>query len=267
MIDAFLLGDVDREGPVVVELLELRDQAAVFDVALADADLEGLFVGVAELQVIDVLHHLVDAAALIGAEDVGAGIERQAQALHVVAQHHHRVGVFREAADLALQADPHAVQRGDIDQPPQMLDLFVERRAQLGRRDGDRDDLRRLGQPADRGELLVVGVPFPAVIRTSNATTSSRCVLRQMATAASTSAATCEGLNWSASSNSASSTLVYSKSASRSSAAASDKSRKHSVEAATNTGTLLCSQRTLSRVWRQAGADTLRDRRAGQRLL
>src|SRR5690349_1884098 len=105
VIDAFLLGNVHRQGPVVLELLKLRDQSAVLDFALTDADLQGFLVRVAEVQVIDVLHQLVDAASLIGAVDVMAGIERQAESFHVVAEDRDRVGVFRKTADLTLEAD------------------------------------------------------------------------------------------------------------------------------------------------------------------
>src|SRR5262245_8592794 len=77
MVNAFLLADVDGECPSVFQLLEKGDQPTVFDVPLAYAYLKGLFVGVAQLQVIDVFQDFIDAAALHRTVDVGAGVERQ----------------------------------------------------------------------------------------------------------------------------------------------------------------------------------------------
>ena len=44
---------------------------------------------------VDVLHHLLEAAAAVRAADVVAGVERDAQPLDVVAEHDGRVGVLR----------------------------------------------------------------------------------------------------------------------------------------------------------------------------
>jgi hypothetical protein len=57
-----------------------------------------------------------------------------------------------------LEADADAVQRGDIDEPAQVLDLLVERRAELGWRHRKGDDFGSFGDPADRRELVVVGL-------------------------------------------------------------------------------------------------------------
>ena len=52
--DPFLLANIHRQSPVVFEFLELGDEAGVFHIALANADLKCLFIGVAKLNVIDV---------------------------------------------------------------------------------------------------------------------------------------------------------------------------------------------------------------------
>src|SRR5262249_33942426 len=133
-------------------------EAAIFDLALADADLKGLLVRVAEVNVIDVFHQLVVASALRGAKDEGTGVERQAEPLDVVAEDHNGVDVLADAADLALQADANAVQRGNIDEATEMLDFLIERRAELRGRNAQGDDLGGLGQAADGGELFVMGL-------------------------------------------------------------------------------------------------------------
>src|SRR3990172_6531757 len=69
----------------------------------------------------------------------------------------------------------------------------------------------------------------------------SRRVLRQIFTQRSRSASTSEGFRWPPDSWITISTLVYSRSTSRSSAASNGKSKKHLLEAATNTPQLLLS--------------------------
>ncbi|QEG37625.1 hypothetical protein Pr1d_49710 [Bythopirellula goksoeyrii] len=50
MVLALDWGHVDREGPVVADLFELRDEFAVVDLALADADVEIAVGGITDIK-------------------------------------------------------------------------------------------------------------------------------------------------------------------------------------------------------------------------
>lgn len=76
---------MNRESSVVAGLFELLDQAAVLDFALADADLHGVFAGVAKIDVTDILQNLVVALLAVFAADEVARVERDAEAFDIVA--------------------------------------------------------------------------------------------------------------------------------------------------------------------------------------
>ena len=75
--------DGDGQRPVVAVALELGDDLAVLDLALADADLElvGALAGVAEVDVLDERVQLVERGAGVRPADVVCRVERQAQAV------------------------------------------------------------------------------------------------------------------------------------------------------------------------------------------
>src|SRR3990172_6125721 len=58
---------VDREGAVVVDAGQLLDEFAVVDFTLADADVQLVLRRIAQVYVLHVLHHLVDARAAVWA--------------------------------------------------------------------------------------------------------------------------------------------------------------------------------------------------------
>src|SRR5438552_2931953 len=80
--------DGDRQQTVVMEPLELRDDSAILDLPLADANLQLARgpAGVAEVAVADVRIDLVEAASLMRAVDEVTRIERQAQIRHAFAE-------------------------------------------------------------------------------------------------------------------------------------------------------------------------------------
>ena len=158
VVEAFERQHVDGEGALVADFGELLNQFAVVDFALADADLQLGFRRVAQVDVLDVLHHFVDRAALMRAGDVVARVEREPQAFDVVAEDDCRVGVLRHAADLRFESDDGPFERGDLDQLAKPFDLFVEGGAELGRGDDERDDFDRLGEAAAGSEVLVIGL-------------------------------------------------------------------------------------------------------------
>ena len=146
----------DAQRALVRELRELRDELAVLDLALTDADLEPLLGRIPQPHVGDVLHHLLIVGPFVRAADVVAGVQRERQTFDVVAEHDRRIGILRHAAGLREQAHDHALPGGQGHHRPQPLDLGVEGRAQLGRADRNGHHFGRLGQLATGGELLVV---------------------------------------------------------------------------------------------------------------
>ena len=74
--------DGDGQAAVVAVAFEEVDDAAVLDLALADADLElvGALAGVAEVDVLDVGIDDVEVGASVWALNVVAGVEGQAEA-------------------------------------------------------------------------------------------------------------------------------------------------------------------------------------------
>ena len=88
--------------------------------------------------------------------DVVAGVQRESQALDVIAQHHGRIGVLRQAADGGFHSDPRAFQGGQIDESSEPFDFLVERCAQFAGGHDEGHDFGGLGQFADGAKLPVV---------------------------------------------------------------------------------------------------------------
>ncbi len=74
----------------------------------------------------------------------------------MIAHHLYCVRILGETADLTHHPDSDAVQFGDLCQPLQMFDFFVEWRAQLTGGYADGDHFGCFGQFATGFELLIV---------------------------------------------------------------------------------------------------------------
>ena len=85
-----------------------------------------------------------------------AGIEGDAQAFDVVAEHDGGIGILGHASALGQEADANAVLRRYGGQFAEPFDFGVKGRTQLGRTDGKGHDFNRLGQLAAGGKLAVV---------------------------------------------------------------------------------------------------------------
>ena len=147
--------DVDAQGAAVAGLAQLADEFAVFHFALADAHLQLVFRRIAELHVIDELQERLVIDPCVRAEDEVAGVEGDTESFDVRTHQPQRVRVLRNAADLVLRANADSFHAGDADEPPQMLDFFVERRAEFRRRHRDAHHLDRFGELAERLKALV----------------------------------------------------------------------------------------------------------------
>ena len=107
------------------------------------------------MDVVHVFHQLFDILVAVRAADVMAGIQRETQPLDVVAQHNHRIGIFRESANLAADADADPFELSDMDQSAEGLHFFIERSPQFTGRNRQRHDFDRFGQAADGRELPI----------------------------------------------------------------------------------------------------------------
>ena len=75
------IDDGNRQGAIVAIALKLGDDASVFDLTLADTDLElsGILAGVAEVDVLHVGIEGIELGLLVRALEAMTGVERQGQ--------------------------------------------------------------------------------------------------------------------------------------------------------------------------------------------
>ncbi len=138
----------------------MADQPAVFDLALAHTDLQLILAGIPQVDVVGVLEDVVVGTSRVFAVNEVAGIEGDPQPFDVVAQDLDGIGILGHVSHFGFDGDHHAFHGGDRHQFAKAFDFGVEGGSQFAGGDDDRHDLIRFGQPADRGKLLVVLVPF-----------------------------------------------------------------------------------------------------------
>ena len=102
MVNICHLRNVHGKGSVVLLLLQNGNNPPVLYFALTHAHLKGFFTGITQLHVIDVLHNFVEAAPLKRAKNIVAGVQREPQTLHIIAQDRDGIGVFGKPAGLAF---------------------------------------------------------------------------------------------------------------------------------------------------------------------
>lgn len=131
VVDAFDFADIHAQGRVYISLLQLRDQLAVFDIALADANLKGVLVRVHACG-----RCTSSACRWLCLEHCRrcrrSSRASEAEPLHVVAEDRDGIHVFAQPADLALDTDTHTLHGSDVDEPAQVIDFLVEGRTNLG---------------------------------------------------------------------------------------------------------------------------------------
>lgn len=85
MVDIWLRPDLDDQRAVVVHLVQLTDQLAKINDALANANLQMFFVRVAEVNIVDVREQFLEVSRAIGSVEVLAGVEAECQTFDVTA--------------------------------------------------------------------------------------------------------------------------------------------------------------------------------------
>ncbi len=134
--------------------LEHVDDPGVFDLALADADLElaGGLAGVAEVDVLDEREEGVVVGLRLRSLEEVARVESQAQPGYGLAELQGDLGIAGEGLGVGQQRHDQALAHGVAGELGEPLDLVGDRRA--GRRgvEGQHGHAQRLGQPAETVE-------------------------------------------------------------------------------------------------------------------
>src|SRR5438132_4840203 len=136
----------------------MRDNSAIFHLALADTHLEllGAAAGVAQVHVTHVGVDVIEALALVRAGNVMARIKSQAQAWHALAELDGSIGVLRERADARFYRQYNPFKTRQVNETAEPFGLCVDATARGGSRDGDHRDHGKPGEMAQRLQLLVI---------------------------------------------------------------------------------------------------------------
>ena len=128
--------DGDGQRAVVAIPLEQVDDPGVFDLALADADLKfaGYQARIAQVDILDVGKNRVVIDVGVRALKEVAGVERQTQPGHELAQLHGDLGIGRQSIDMGEQGQHQALAHGEADERREPLDLVGDRCARAARR-------------------------------------------------------------------------------------------------------------------------------------
>lgn len=151
--------DFNDQGSGVTLLAQLIDEFAEVDDSLADANLEVIAIGIAEVDILNVREQFFIIAGPVRLIHVLAGIKRQAQAFDVATNHGHGVNISGQMSELAAHPDPNPVPFGNLGESFELFDFLVEWRSVFAARHRKRDDFDRLGQLATFGKLFEVFFP------------------------------------------------------------------------------------------------------------
>ena len=143
------------EGPLVAHPFQLAEELSIFHGPLADANLEGVGLGVAQVDVADVLEDRFPRRLFLVPVDEVARVERHTQPRHIPAERSGCLGVVRHSPRCRLDAHHRVEPRGDGHQLAQPFNLAVEGRAEFRRLHNHRHHAERFCQLAAGGEAVV----------------------------------------------------------------------------------------------------------------